>query len=236
MGSVLSRNNCCYKKDVSEVSVIPRFVILQTAQDLRGIWRKILTTRASREWEEEERRHALPAPTNFSSMGNPGASTSVVQTLPPIAGRKRKRADTLVVYCSTDEHSETDRTPATSIVKPRKYACTYDGCTKSYTKPSRLDEHVRSHTGEVSVRPRASASRLRGGQRPYQCAKCSKSYLRESHLNAHARTHLDASEKKFICQANNCSKAFWTAQHLKVHTQVHEGVKPFAVRVFRAAS
>ena len=31
----------------------------------------------------------------------------------------------------------------------RKFACTFDGCTKSYTKPSRLEEHERSHTGEV---------------------------------------------------------------------------------------
>ncbi|KZW00201.1 hypothetical protein EXIGLDRAFT_722267 [Exidia glandulosa HHB12029] len=143
-------------------------------------------------------------------MGNSTASTSsLVQTLPVLAGRKRKRADTLVVYCSTDEHSEADKSPA---AKTRKYACSYEGCTKAYTKPSRLDEHIRSHTGE----------------RPFQCATCSKSYLRESHLNAHARTHMDASEKKFVCPADKCGKAFWTSQHLKVHTQVHEGVKPFA--------
>ena len=31
----------------------------------------------------------------------------------------------------------------------KKYHCTYEGCTKSYTKPARLEEHKRSHTGEV---------------------------------------------------------------------------------------
>lgn len=31
----------------------------------------------------------------------------------------------------------------------RKYACTYEGCDKAYTKPSRLEEHERSHNGEV---------------------------------------------------------------------------------------
>ena len=31
----------------------------------------------------------------------------------------------------------------------KKYFCSYKDCTKSYTKPSRLVEHERSHTGEV---------------------------------------------------------------------------------------
>src|SRR5882762_4859297 len=34
----------------------------------------------------------------------------------------------------------------------KKYRCTYQGCTKAYTKPSRLEEHERSHTGDVSYR------------------------------------------------------------------------------------
>lgn len=33
----------------------------------------------------------------------------------------------------------------------RKYRCPHAGCTKAYTKPSRLEEHERSHTGEVCL-------------------------------------------------------------------------------------
>jgi len=32
----------------------------------------------------------------------------------------------------------------------KRYRCTFDGCGKGYSKPSRLEEHERSHTGQVS--------------------------------------------------------------------------------------
>ena len=38
-----------------------------------------------------------------------------------------------------------------SLVKDAKkmYHCTFSGCDRSYSKPCRLEEHERSHTGEV---------------------------------------------------------------------------------------
>jgi len=40
-----------------------------------------------------------------------------------------------------------------SLVKnaKKKYHCTFSGCDKSYSKPCRLEEHERSHTGEVGL-------------------------------------------------------------------------------------
>ena len=40
-----------------------------------------------------------------------------------------------------------------SLVKnaKKKYHCTFSGCGKSYSKPCRLEEHERSHTGEVGA-------------------------------------------------------------------------------------
>ncbi|KAH9944495.1 uncharacterized protein BXZ73DRAFT_87378 [Epithele typhae] len=94
----------------------------------------------------------------------------------------------------------------------RQYTCSFEGCTKSYKKPSRLEEHERSHTGTVT---------------PYTCSACNKSYLRESHLQAHARVHLPDSARPFACEHEGCGKRFWTSQHLRVHTEQHRGEKAF---------
>lgn len=90
-----------------------------------------------------------------------------------------------------------------------RYFCTWEDCAKSYAKPVRLEEHLRSHTGE----------------RPYKCSHegCGASYLRDTHLVAHMRTHLDEKDKPFTCRVDGCEKRFWTNQHLNRHVKlVHE--------------
>lgn len=41
--------------------------------------------------------------------------------------------------------------PGLSGGRLKRYLCPHPGCHKCYTRPIRLEEHVRSHTGEVSV-------------------------------------------------------------------------------------
>lgn len=96
------------------------------------------------------------------------------------------------------------------------YRCAFPSCSKTYSKPSRLEEHTRSHTNS----------------RPFVCSfdGCQKSYLRESHLQAHSRTHLGYDNRPLLCEDGACGKRFWTGQHLRNHMkQVHSGEKPYAV-------
>ncbi|KAJ7039136.1 transcription factor iiia [Mycena alexandri] len=150
---------------------------------------------------------------------------------PPSVLGKRSRAPgryVLHISSSPDPHgfSESESEPHASTSKSRpilingtlvahtkkRYKCTHKGCEKTYSKPSRLEEHERSHSG----------------QRPFACETCGKSYLRETHLHAHARSHLPQSDRPFACPELNCEKRFWTAQHLRVHTEWHSGAKAFS--------
>ncbi|GAA5915497.1 hypothetical protein JCM5296_003418 [Sporobolomyces johnsonii] len=90
----------------------------------------------------------------------------------------------------------------------KKFMCTWPGCGKCYTRPTRLEEHQRVHTGE----------------RPFACSECPSTFARNSHLKAHLRTHSSDSEKKYACGEDGCDKKFWTNQHLKKHVEVaHRG-------------
>ncbi|KAA1080370.1 Strongly-conserved Zn-finger binding protein (TFIIIA) [Puccinia graminis f. sp. tritici] len=71
-------------------------------------------------------------------------------------------------------NKQADQLPQQGARKQRKYFCHWEGCQKSYTKPVRLEEHVRSHTNE----------------RPFGCPTCPAAYRRETHLTS---AHEDAS-------------------------------------------
>ncbi|KAJ7125020.1 hypothetical protein C8R44DRAFT_782068 [Mycena epipterygia] len=156
------------------------------------------------------------------------SSTTVVHSPSILGKRNRALSQYLLRLTSSPEPcglSDSDFEPVASTSKAhpllingtlvphtnKRYKCTHEGCDKAYSKPSRLEEHERSHSG----------------QRPFVCDKCSKSYLRETHLHAHARSHLPASDRPFVCPETKCEKRFWTAQHLRVHTDWHNGAKPF---------
>ncbi|KAJ7350369.1 hypothetical protein DFH08DRAFT_108230 [Mycena albidolilacea] len=154
-------------------------------------------------------------------------STTLLEASSTVLG-KRSRGQYLLHLSSSPEpcgFSDSEFRPRASTSKSlpilingtlvsdtkKRYKCTHTGCDKAYSKPSRLEEHERSHSG----------------QRPFVCDTCGKSYLRETHLHAHARSHLPQSDRPFVCSQPNCEKRFWTAQHLRVHLDWHNGAKPF---------
>ncbi len=99
------------------------------------------------------------------------AAIDLVASSSTVTLRKRKHRDSLVIHlsspspsCENDpEHAEseydTGQASDTGAVThgysassaKKRYACTYEGCTRAYAKPSRLAEHERSHTGDVRL-------------------------------------------------------------------------------------
>ncbi|KAJ1306504.1 hypothetical protein OPQ81_007506 [Rhizoctonia solani] len=203
--------------------------------DLKKPRKQSLTTR--------QRANPYPADSEDSSSTDSDSDYDVSETEslnlteklnPPLHGASQAGVHSEKQTTSLDTlHLRTD--------KP--YVCSHAGCGKSYRKPSRLQEHERSHTGE----------------RPFVCSECGKSYLRDSHLRAHSRSHLPASARPFVCtyrittvdpqppkgeliptqpttqrgpteitQSQTCGHRFWTAQHLRAHElAIHLGEKPY---------
>lgn len=124
------------------------------------------------------------------------------------------------------------RVPSKATGHHDLYKCEFEGCGKAYKKLCRLEEHERSHTGEVrmifplSVHPLICTY----CQRPFVCNTCGKSYLRDTHLQAHKRSHLPDSARPLECPVPGCQKRFWTNQHLRAHRSWHDAAKPFVVR------
>lgn len=102
------------------------------------------------------------------------------------------------------------RFPSTYL---KNYHCSFSGCDRAYSKPSKLADHERSHTGE----------------RPFSCTEpgCGKNFLRKSHLQAHARSHLPKEERPYVCKHTGCGQRFSTNQHLRQHVELHSQPTPY---------
>jgi general transcription factor IIIA len=158
-------------------------------------------------------------------------------TPPVLSNRKRKAFFSASSYSPSASDRDLDPSePETKLLtdsppSTRLYKCEVSGCTKAYTKPSRLAEHKFVHTGQVRKKSCCGCDIPHiVQQRPYVCATCCKDYRRASHLQAHSSSHLAPSSRQFTCSAPDCDKRFSTAQHLRRHEDMHKRGKPFAVR------
>uniref|UniRef100_A0A8C4Z687 Transcription factor HIVEP3-like n=1 Tax=Gadus morhua TaxID=8049 RepID=A0A8C4Z687_GADMO len=117
-------------------------------------------------------------PSGGSFLSAPGGSSTVTlasasASVPSASSTRGERAQGAAPQPSQDapESGGPSKRGEKKPQKPGKYVCTY--CGRPCAKPSVLQKHIRSHTGE----------------RPYPCVPCGFSFKTKSNLYKHRKSH-----------------------------------------------
>jgi hypothetical protein len=95
------------------------------------------------------------------------------------------------------------------VKRKRGHEC--DFCEKVFRYPSKLAEHMRTHTKE----------------KPYECEVCEKRFALAGNLERHKRIH--TNEKPYECDV--CEMRFSRSENLKTHKRTHTNEKPYECHV-----
>lgn len=87
--------------------------------------------------------------------------------------------------------------------KEKPHICTFNNCTKAFSRAENLKIHIRSHTLE----------------KPYKCnfPNCTKSYSNSSDRFKHSRTH--QNNKPYVCKVPGCLKRYTDPSSLRKHVK-----------------
>lgn len=134
-------------------------------------------------------------------------------------------------------HSEC---PETKQREVKRYQCTFEGCTRTYSTAGNLRTHQKTHRGEYTFVCNQSGCgkafltsyslkihvRVHTKEKPFECdvQGCEKAFNTLYRLKAHQRLH---TGKTFNCESEGCTKYFTTLSDLRKHIRTHTGEKPF---------
>ena len=96
--------------------------------------------------------------------------------------------------------------------KDKRYVCHYPGCDREFNRKYRLDDHVRTHTGET----------------PFKCNHCDKGFASRDKQMKHELTFHKLKAQPLVCGIDGCDRQFNAKMSLNRHQKViHLKEKPF---------